>query len=219
MKSYWAAVAVMALTALYVTLAPPRNLALGQGRLQDCPRRFGEWNGEELSFADAVVDELRADDLLVRRYVRGSDVVWLCIIYHQNARYGAHDPQVCYDSQGYLVTPGRPARVENPQGGQLDVNTFLAERPHDRRLVYYWWYTQDVATGDRDAFQRRMAFRGALDNRSWGAFVRVESLALPGQDARAAENCRGFAREVLRVLPSLFAGAETPGTRAAKEPS
>ena len=208
MKIYWTVIALLAASAGYVAFHPPRNLALGQALLQQCPTRFGEWNGEDLSFEDAVVEELQADDLLVRRYRRGEDVMWLCIIYHQNARYGAHDPQVCYDSQGYTVTAGPRARVGD-DSLSVEVNTFLAERPHDRRLVYYWWYTDGLATHDREAFQRSMALRGALENRSWGAFVRVEALSGQGDDGRAARNCAEFSAEVLRALPGLFVRGST----------
>ncbi len=207
MRIYWTTVAVVALAATYMLLHPPHNLALGKGLLKNCPTRFGAWSGEDLSFEDAVVDELRADDLLIRRFRRGGDVIWLCVVYHQNARYGAHDPQVCYDSQGYAVDARPPVSLEGPEGA-VEVNTFVADRPRDRRLVYYWWYTRGLATRDRDAFQRAMALQGALENRSWGAFVRVETLAPRGEDARAARDCAEFSREVLRVLPALFAPAE-----------
>lgn len=206
MRPFWVAVLLVGLAAAYVVLVPPRNLALGQGLLRACPTRFGEWSGEELSFEDAVLDELKADDLLVRRYERGGDVIWLLLVYHQNARYGAHDPRLCYESQGYGVAPGAPVSLTGP-AGPVTVNTFVAERRHDRRLVYYWWYTEGLATRDRDAFMRVMALRGALDNRSWGAFVRVETLMPRGEEARAARHCTEFAAEVQRVLPGLFVAA------------
>src|SRR5689334_14755391 len=98
-----ATVLLLGATAAYVFAHPPANLAAGHGVLRGCPQQFGDWNGTDLSFEDAVVDELKADDLLIRRYVRGDDRVWLCIVYHQNRRYGAHDPELCYESQGYLI--------------------------------------------------------------------------------------------------------------------
>ena len=94
---------LLAGTGLYGALHPPANLAAGRGVLRKVPELLGEWNGADLSFEDAVVDELHPDDLLVRRYTRGADLVWLCIVYHQNRRYGAHDPHVCYESQGYHI--------------------------------------------------------------------------------------------------------------------
>ncbi|MBI1799885.1 MAG: EpsI family protein [Candidatus Eisenbacteria bacterium] len=204
---------LLAATALYVGLHPPVNLAAGHGVLRACPQRFGDWNGTELSFEDAVVEELKADDLLIRRYERADDRVWLCVVYHQNRRYGAHDPQLCYESQGYVVR--RPVRhlLDDGTRSGLDVNRFVAERSHDRRLVYYWWTTRGLSTSDRDAFRNRMMVSGVLDNRSWGAFVRVEALVRGGDEAGAARALDDFGSRVARALPPLFASVGAASVR------
>jgi len=213
MKLALATYALLAATAAYVITHPPENLAAGHGVLRGCPERFGDWNGTDLSFEDAVVDELKADDLLIRRYQRGADKVWLCIVYHQNRRYGAHDPQLCYESQGYVVE--RPARHRLDQGGGagLDVNRFVAERPHDRRLVYYWWTTRDLSTTDRDVFRNRMMVSGVLENRSWGAFVRVEALIRGDSTAATGRTLDDFGVRVARELPRVFAAADSGAAR------
>jgi EpsI family protein len=200
-------------TLAYVVLHPPVNLAAGHGVLRAVPETFGDWNGTDLSFEDAVVDELKADDLLVRRYVDGREIVWLCIIYHQNRRYGAHDPQLCYESQGYLV--GKPVRrrLDDGSAAGLTANRFIAERPHDRRLVYYWWTTRDLSTPDRDAFRNRMMVSGVLDNRSWGAFVRVEVLIGAGGEPAAERALDDFGSRVARSLPPLFESVGREGAR------
>jgi len=200
-------VALLALTALEVHLHPPANLALGRGVLRGVPARFGPWNGTELSFADGVVDELKADDMLLRRYEGAGGTIWLCVVYHQNRRYGAHDPQLCYQSQGFVITREGHARVDDGTPAGLDVDTFVAERKRTPRVVWYWWTTQGLAGGDVGAFRGRMALLGALENRSWGAFVRVESTAPDGNLAAASGRVQDFAGRVARELPTVFAHA------------
>lgn len=205
------ALSLMVATAAYVQLHPPANLAAGHGVLRACPERFGDWNGTELSFEDAVVEELRADDLLIRRYQRGNDVAWLCVVYHQNHRYGAHDPHLCYESQGYVVEQTAHRRLTDGSPGGLEANQFVAVRPHDRRLVYYWWSTAGLSTSDIGAFRSRMALSGALQNRSWGAFVRVETLIREGDEAGAMRSLDDFAGRVAVGLTPLLAGSAGPG--------
>jgi len=195
---------LLAATAAYGALHPPLNLAAGRGVLARVPERIGEWNGTELSFEDAVVEELRADDILIRRYERGAEVVWLCIVYHQNRRYGAHDPRLCYESQGYVIEREREGRMEGSSGG-VPARWFVAERPRGNRLVAYWWSTTGLATTDSWAFRRQMAVRGALDNRSWGAFVRVETPIAGGDEAGAARRLVEFGSQVSGLLPAVFA--------------
>jgi EpsI family protein len=217
-KRFVAALLMIGATAAYTWLNPPVNLALGGARLAACPTTLGDWTGTALSFEDAVVEELRADDLLIRRYARGAETVWLCVVYHENRRYGAHDPTVCYESQGYLVAEEGGHRVAGARG-PLEANRFVAERSRDRRLVYYWWSTQGLDTRDADAFRRRMAVTGALENRSWGAFVRVETV-IEGDDVAGAERrLEDFARAAAQGLDAVFTGdAATAGTGPAGAP-
>jgi EpsI family protein len=206
MKAWLVTVALLTATALYVQLHPPLDLAIGRGALARCPAVFGDWNGTDLSFDQAVVEELKADDLLIRRYRRGDDLVWLCMVYHQNHRLGAHDPRVCYQSQGYLVAPG--SRVTLAAGADgLVANRFVVERRDDRRVVLYWYVTEGMNTPDADAFRARMAMRGALANRSWGAFVRVEAEVRDHDDAAAERAAEAFTSRLAVALPTMLAPA------------
>lgn len=204
MRVWLAAVLVLAATALYVQFHPPLDLAVGRGALARTPAAFGDWNGTDLSFEQAVVEELKADDLLIRRYRRGDDLVWLCMIYHQNRRLGAHDPRVCYQSQGYLVDPGSRVTLATAPDG-LVANRFVVERRDDRRVVVYWYVTEGMNTPDADAFRARMAMRGALANRSWGAFVRVEAEVHGHDDAAADRAVEAFTARLLPALPGVLA--------------
>jgi EpsI family protein len=212
---YAITLALLGLTAAYVLLHPPPNLALGGGALDACPTRFGDWDGTELSFEDAVVEELKADDLLVRRYQRGAERAWLCVVYHRHRRYGAHDPELCYESQGYILEGRGVRRIDDATPRGLAVNRFVADRTRDRRVVYYWWTTRGLSTADAGAFRRAMAIGGALDDRSWGAFVRIETLVHGDDDAAADRVAADFAGRVARVLPALFAAGE-PGSQAGR---
>ncbi|MBI1796590.1 MAG: EpsI family protein [Candidatus Eisenbacteria bacterium] len=206
MRVWLTTVAALLATALYVQLHPPLDLAVGRGALARCPAAFGAWNGTDLSFENAVVEQLAADDLLIRRYRRGDDLVWLCVVYHQNRRLGAHDPRVCYESQGYLVDPA--TRVTLDAGTErLTANRFIVQRRDDRRVVYYWYVTDGMNTPDADAFRARMALHGALANRSWGAFVRVEAAVRGRDDDPAQRAARDFAARLVPALRAVLAPA------------
>jgi EpsI family protein len=214
MRNFIIALALLVATAAYVQLHPPVDLALGHGVLQRIPQDFGPWKGEDYSLEDAVLEELKADDTLLRRYRNDSGTVWLCLIYHQNRRYGAHDPLLCYDSQGYLMEQKHTAHIDDGSPSGLTVNTFVATRPHDTRVVWYWWSTDGLSTQDAEAFRRQMALRGALDNRSWGAFVRVESVVRKGDVTAARARVSDFAGRVAREMPAVFAGDAAPSRAA-----
>jgi len=208
-----AVLALLAATAAYVLAHPPPDLAAGHGALASCPAVFGDWNGRDFSFEDAVLEELKADDVLVRRYVQGDRVAWLTIVYHRNRRYGAHDPQVCYESQGYTVATLGRRQVADGSAAGLQVNVFRADRPRERRLVYYWWTTRGLVTADVAALRQRMALAGALDQRAWGAFVRIEMRVGDGGEEGTRAALDDLTARVARALPGVFAAAERGAVR------
>lgn len=196
-------------SAAVVWLQPPIDLQAGRGLLRQVPGAFGNWKGIELQFEETVVDDLQADDVLIRRYEKGSEIAWLCVVYHQNRRYGAHDPLLCYRSQGFTMSQEGHREVRAPGREPIVVNSFVAGRRGRERLVWYWWTTDGLSTSDASRFRGRMALLGALENRSWGAFVRVEMIVgAAGRDA-AERELEDFATQVATEMPAVFARART----------
>ena len=194
--------------ALYVRLNPPRRLMLGPETLTAFPMALSSWDGADLEFSEVVTEELDADDMLARRYVDGQgNMVWFVIIFHQNERYGAHEPVVCYRSQGWGVVDQGLTSLSK-QGGDVDANWLLIETRGQKRVALYWWYTAgDFATADRDKFMARMAVAGVRSNVTFGAFIRVSVAVGEGGFDGALSTARLFAEEVLPHIPELFAEA------------
>src|SRR3972149_11063209 len=69
------------------------------------PKKVGEWTAtEDIKIDSSTVTALEPSSLIFRKYEnKNKDIIWLCIVYHQNDRWGAHDPQVCYKSQGWSL--------------------------------------------------------------------------------------------------------------------
>ena len=207
MRASWKVAAVSALlilTAVYVHMNPPERMALGVGSLARFPLELGDWSGVDRGFDDVVYEELSADATLVREYEGGGDLIWFVVIFHQNERYGAHEPIVCYRSQGWDIVDEGERTLRRP-GDEFDANWVLIESRGETRLALYWWYTAgDLATGDRDQFFARMARSGIVSNVTFGAFVRVSAVVRGGDIDGAFDTVTSFAEEALKHLPGLF---------------
>jgi EpsI family protein len=197
--------ALLALTAAYVLLSPPRRMELGAGSLAALPTEIDGWSGEDQGFEDVVYDELAADDTLVRKYTRDDgETVWFLIIFHENERYGAHDPLVCYRSQGWEILDQGLTPL-TMQGRDFDANWILVEKGTERRLAVFWWYTAgNLATADRDVFMSRMATSGIVSNVTFGAFVRASAVVRGDGVREAMAVLEHFSEGALRYLPGLF---------------
>jgi EpsI family protein len=191
--------------ALYVHLNPPRRLELGPEALAAFPVELDSWRGEDQEFSDVVTEELDADDTLARRYVSESgESVWFIIIFHQNERYGAHEPVVCYRAQGWGVVDQGLTTVARGDD-EFDANWLLVEAGGQKRVALYWWYTAgDLATADRDKFLARMATSGVTSNVTFGAFIRVSTRVGEGGFDAALARARGFAERAAPHVPGLF---------------
>jgi len=202
-------IAMLAATALYVFMNPPAKLALGAGTLSTLPQEFDEWTGVGLEFLEVVYDELAADDTLVREYKRaGESPVWFVIIYHENTRYGAHDPMVCYRAQGWDIEDEGTIALTRRSGG-FDANWALVSEGGRERLALYWWYTAgDLATGDRDSFLARMAASGIRSNITFGAFMRVSTDVHDGDVEAARARVREFAEDALPHVAAILASGD-----------
>jgi EpsI family protein len=171
------------------------------GRIPDA---FPGWQGHDSQVDDKTVEILQPDGLLMRRYqdVTGR-VAWLCIVYHENNKYGAHDVPVCYTSQGYAKESLN--RWEVPFGhGKLLVNRLLAGKVNDTRVVYYWFAIGGRYFVDSGEFRRAQMISGLLRNRSEGALVRLETSVEGGDVAAADARLEDLTRRVAGVLPRVF---------------
>jgi len=196
-------------TALYVHLNPPRRLTLGPEALNAFPMSLGRWQGEDLTFSEVVTEELKADETLARRYTDDEGrSVWFVIIFHQNERYGAHEPIVCYRAQGWGVVDQGLTTLAR-ENGDFDANWVLVESGGQTRVAVYWWYTAgDLATADRDEFMAGMAAAGLKENVTFGAFIRVSTVVGPGDFEEALALAREFAEQAVPYIPGLFEESE-----------
>ncbi len=197
--------ALLGAAALIVWLNPPARLTLGEESLAAFPTALGEWRSEDLEFEDVVYQELEADATLVRRYSRDDGAtVWFVVIFHQNDRYGAHDPIVCYTAHGWKVTD-RGTLPLRRAAGDINAQWIRLKAGEAERLALYWWYTAgDLATGDHDEFMARMASSGIVSNTTFGAFMRVSTIIEDGDLAAAQALAREFAEAALPRLSEVF---------------
>jgi EpsI family protein len=197
------------LTAAVVNLSPRSSIV--SSNLAACPVVIDGYQGTDVDVEKFVLEELEPSDLLYRTYRSGEnprDLLWLVVSFFENARYGAHDPEVCYRSQGWRIDP-RPSRALHRANGEpLPANVFQVSRRGQERLVMYWWYiSEEQATGDHRSFMNSMAWQGILRGSTYGSFVRVSTPAWPDEEAALIRLDR-FGQHLLHELPKLYSDSE-----------
>jgi EpsI family protein len=189
---------------IYVLAQPPK--AVAESRLTELPRTLLGMPSVDVPASQMVLEDLRPTEILLRSYRRpDGEPLWLVVIFFQNARWGAHDPRLCYLSQGYrLEEAPQPVRIAVPGGPPLEAERFRVRKGEDRRSVLVWWYVPEMgATGDQETYRRLLMLQGLRERASYGAFVRV-STTLRGPEGEAEALAERFAAEVATWLPRLI---------------
>jgi len=198
-------VSLLALAALavYVFALPPDSL--GVTHLDLCPTELAGLPGQDLDLSQTVLDDLQPDGILSRGYVRPDGVpIWLIIVYFENARLGAHDPLLCYRSQGFELEL-LPDEAIDTSLGRFPTKVFRAVRGNRVERVNYFWYTAGAtALAEVRAFRDEMFLQGLKRNRSFGAFVRVSTLEIGGDNSTAERWNHSLTRDLAPWLPRFF---------------
>jgi len=194
---------LFALTAALVSLSPASTSR--EATLDACPMEIGPLTGTDLPIQEFVLEELEPSAMLSRAYAGRHPLerVWLIVSYFENARYGAHDPEVCYRSQGWQTEPLSGVTL-TAGSGVAEANRFRVVRRTEDRLVLYWWYIdEETVTRDHRSFMNAMALQGILKGSNHGSFIRVSTPVWPSE-AEAEARLTGFATQVLAALPQMF---------------
>lgn len=196
-----ASMALLAALAAYVVLLPPQRA--GATRLDQVPPSILGFPGSDVGLEQAVIDDLDSDALISRQYLRPDDLpVWLIVVYFENARLGAHDPLLCYRSQGFTVEM-LPEQTVSSGIGPIPLRSFRAVRgPRVERVSYFWYTSGARALAEVKTFRDSMFFQGLLHNRSFGAFVRVSTIETDPE--QASEMIARFVEQIAPALPRVF---------------
>ena len=116
--------------------------------------------------------------LVFRNYANSQGrLVNLVVVYHQNDRWGAHDPTVCYKSQGWELVE-KPHDVTIPHNnGSIEVKRFIVTRGGISSLVYYCWFSSNKKlTPSRNMQMLDMVFNGLVRGYTESGFLRFSTM-------------------------------------------
>jgi len=154
------------------------------------PETVGVWRGQEERLFNAdILNTLRADDYLMRRYSDpGGRSLWLYVGYWATQRKGAqiHSPRNCLPAGGWEPIEAGRATIPLQGHGPVTVNRYLIQKDREMQVVLYWYQSQGrVVAGELPA-KIEMVRSAILRNRTDGALVRVSTSVSGGVEETTA---------------------------------
>jgi EpsI family protein len=222
-RNSWLIVLLLGLASLAnIGIAKYRNPE-GQPppRLDALPDTIGAWRSAgDLDMPRYVLAILRPDAWISRGY-RGPSgrVAYVFAQFHSTNRWGAHQPEVCFTSQGWVIEYQKlTSTVERRlPGTRVSVNRFLAHKGESTQLVLYWWFSSGkFQTASRTAQMLDALRTQILTGRGGGnGFIEVSTSVTPGSEAQDEEALERFAAE---LVPRFAALVDAPRVARAKAP-
>jgi len=121
----------------------PYDLRVGPA-IESLPLALGAWAGVDVTSdtdRDFVLDYLKPDYWVYRRYERDGDAIWLSLIASRDAR-SFHPSEVCYQAQGWAVG-GRCLEPVPIGRGRIRAQRVVAAKNDVIHGVLYWYLWMD----------------------------------------------------------------------------
>jgi EpsI family protein len=189
--------------------------AMGHGRqvpprksLTQMPLYVGGWLGQELPDLPRAQERvLRADDYLLRDYVRNGLSVGLFIAYYRQQRSGdaLHSPQNCLPGSGWAPVSSSVIRIplEGAPNGSFKANDYIVAKDSTNAEVIYWYQSAGRRFASEYVGKIYLVWDGITENRTDGALIRITGPYVAG-DARVHQAMVEFAEDLSRVLPNFL---------------
>ena len=184
----------------------PRRVS-SETQLLNIPNQIANWHKvRDLTISQDTYTALEPDSLVMRDYSNAKgDSLLLCIVYHKNKRWGAHNPQVCYKSQGWQVTDTKARVIKTLGDEDFEVNEFVISKNNEKRIVTYWWYT----SGKRQMSSRLkhmtyMCLSGLIYGYIESGFVRVSTHVSLNNFKASRERTDDFCKSFVPILGSMI---------------
>ena len=116
--------------------------------LAEVPRALGQWSFAAEGFVDKeTMDVLKADDTMIRTYVKNNAQANLFVAGFRSQRTGKapHSPKNCLPGSGWTPLDDREISVDVNRGQPITVNRYIIAHGDSRSLVLYWYQSRDRA--------------------------------------------------------------------------
>jgi EpsI family protein len=174
------------------------------------PHRIGEWESRgDLEMEPHVLDILKPDAYVTRDYKAPSgERIYLFAQFHGTNRWGAHQPEVCFTSQGWTIEYEKLTSTIQKElpGTEVTANRFLAHRGNSTQIVLYWWFSSGNFQSASRTEQMLSALKTQLLTGKGGGngFVEVSMQVRPGQQVEDEERLRRFAGKLVPLIRAVI---------------
>lgn len=170
------------------------------------PQTIGEWKGKEVFFSDQVYQMLGVDDSFIANYKGpNGESIQLYIGFYQSQKEGEmpHSPKVCLPGAGWGIKQMETVSLNIPQSprNKSQVLKMVVEnRQKYKQMVFYWFHSRGRMITSEYMQRFYLALDAITRQRTDGAFVRLITPVINGDEQAALETLNAFTAKIMPIL-------------------
>jgi len=187
-KYYYISAALLLVSISFMELTKRKEYIPKHQSFKEFPMEYNDWKGTEFTFEKSVLDILRVDDYINRRYTRSGKEAWLYVGYYNAQRKGAtyHSPKQCLPGGGWQIIKTTSKEIRPKKSKPFFINMLLIKKGLDSQLVFYWYQDRGRIIKSEYAAKLYLVMDSITKNRSDGSMVRVTVDCSKSQDKAEA---------------------------------
>lgn len=169
------------------------------------PTKIGEWVGKEERFDEKVYDILGVDDSILCSYLRPDGrQVQLYVGFYQSQREGdlIHSPKHCMPGAGWNIihTSLEELTIPDTNPGKIKMIKLILEKGGQRQIVLYWFQSRGRFISSEYIQKLYLIIDSIIRHRTDGSFVRLIAPVMDGDEEKALQYLKDFARLLVPIL-------------------
>jgi len=167
------------------------------------PLNIGEWQGEDIAIDKKTKDILETESVLMRKYVKGENSIWLAIVYYKDSKVALHLPESCYTGQGSHIVKRETEEIYIPGLKSFYTNKLILKGNKGNQVILYYFETGDIRTNSYQTLRWQMMLNKLKSRSNSGALVRFSTLLQQDSD-ESIKILKQFIKEIGKLLPNYL---------------
>jgi EpsI family protein len=168
-------VIIFLLSVVFLSISLSNKNVQGNILFESLNESINGWSFvRNIAFDSNIATTLEPKELIMKTYKNKTNgEVTLIIVYHHNNRWGAHDPDLCYTSQGWHVIEDNKDIILKCENQSLHLNELKVHKEFKYQIVYYYWFSSTLITESREKQLFNMVKNGLVNGSTKSGFVRI----------------------------------------------
>jgi EpsI family protein len=191
---------LLVFTALSLDIGTLYKKTPGNVNLNQIPYKIGSWRGTAIPIEEQVSAILETDSVLMREYKKGSDKIWLAIVYYKDSRVALHLPESCYTGEGSQIVETGVETIAM----DLAANRLLVKGDKGNQIILYYFDTGGYKTSHYQSFRWHMILNQLNHRPNSGALVRF-SIGYNAKDIETnLKKLKEFIKEAAPIIEKFY---------------